>query len=66
MIETVGTVRGICAMKRLLLSVCLVGVVFAGYPSKLPQTATADAITSERAVSIVPKSRIVQRVAFRP
>ena len=53
-------------MKRLLLSVCLVGVVFAGYPSKLPQTATADAITSERAVSIVPKSRIVQRVAFRP
>jgi Bacterial SH3 domain len=53
-------------MERLLLSVCLVGVVFAGYPSKLPQTATADAITSERAVSIVPKSRIVQRVAFRP
>jgi hypothetical protein len=46
--------------------VCLVGVVFAGYPSKLPQTATAEAITSERAVSIVPKSRIVQRVAFRP
>jgi hypothetical protein len=58
-------------MKRLLLSACLVGVVFAGYPSKLPQTnqvtpATADAITSERAVSIVPKNRIVQRVAFRP
>ena len=58
-------------MKRLLLSACLVGVVFAGYPPKLPPTnqvapATADAITSEQAVSIVPKNRIVQRVAFRP
>jgi Bacterial SH3 domain len=58
-------------MKRLLLSVCLVGVVFAGYPPKFPQTnqvtpATADPMTSERAVSIVPKNRIVQRVAYRP
>ena len=58
-------------MKRLLLSACLVGVVFAGYPPKFPQTnqvtpATADPMTSERAVSIVPKNRIVQRVAFRP
>ena len=58
-------------MKRLLLSACLVGVVLAGYPPKLPPTnqvapATADAITSEQAVSIVPKNRIVQRVAFRP
>ena len=58
-------------MKRLLLSACLVGVVFAGYPPKFPQTtqvtpATADPMTSERAVSIVPKSRIVQRVAYRP
>jgi hypothetical protein len=57
-------------MKRLLLSVCLVGVVFVGYPPKFPQTnqvppATADSMTSERAVSIVPKSRIVQRVAYR-
>jgi hypothetical protein len=58
-------------MKRLLLSACLVGVVFAGYPPKFPQTnqvtpATADPMTSERAVSIVPKNRIVQRVAYRP
>jgi hypothetical protein len=58
-------------MKRLLLSVCLVGVVFAGYPPKLPQTdqvtpVTADPMTSERAVSVVPKNRIVQRVTYRP
>ena len=56
-------------MKRLLLSACLVGVVFAGYPPKFPQTKsppTADLMTSERAVSIVPKSRIVQRVTYRP
>jgi Bacterial SH3 domain len=58
-------------MKRLLLSACLVGVVFAGYPPKFPQTnqvtpATADPMTSERAVSIVPKNRIVQRVTYRP
>jgi Bacterial SH3 domain len=58
-------------MKRLLLSACLVGVVFAGYPPKFPQTnqvtpATADPMTSERAVSIVPKNRIVERVAYRP
>lgn len=58
-------------MKRLLLSACLVGVVFAGYPPKFPQTdqvtpASADPTNGERAVSIVPKSRNVQRVAFRP
>jgi SH3 domain-containing protein len=58
-------------MKRVLLSVCLVGVVFAGYPPKFPETtqstpATADPMTSERAVSIVPKSRIVQGVGYRP
>jgi Bacterial SH3 domain len=58
-------------MKRLLLSACLVGVVFAGYPPKFPSTnqvtpATADPMTSERVVSIVPKNRIVQRVTYRP
>ena len=58
-------------MKRLLLSACLVGVVFAGYPPKFPQTdqvtpASADPTNGERAVSIVPKSRNVQRVAFHP
>jgi hypothetical protein len=58
-------------MKRLLLSACLIGVVFAGYPPHSPQTnqansATADPMTSERAVSIVPKNRTVQRIAFRP
>src|SRR6476660_3529403 len=58
-------------MKRLLLSACLIGVVFAGYPPKFPQTnqvtsATADPMASERAVSIVPKNRMVQRVAYRP
>jgi hypothetical protein len=58
-------------MKRLLLCACLVSVVFAGYPPKFPQTnqvtpPTADPMTSERAVSIVPKNRIVQRVAYRP
>jgi hypothetical protein len=57
-------------MKRLLLSACLVGVVFAGYPPKFPQTdqvapAAADA-SNEWAVSIVPKSRMVERVAYRP
>jgi hypothetical protein len=58
-------------MKRLLLSACLVGVVFAGYPPKLPQTnqatpAAVDPMTSERAVTIVPKNRIVQRVTYHP
>jgi hypothetical protein len=58
-------------MKRLLLSACLVGVVFAGYPPKFPQSnqvtpVTADPMASERAVSIVPKNRIVQRVTYRP
>jgi len=58
-------------MKRLLLSACLIGVAFAGYPPNFPQTnqvtpATADPMTSERAVSIVPKNRMVQRVAYRP
>jgi hypothetical protein len=58
-------------MKRLLLSACLVGVVFAGYPPKFPQPnqvtpAAADPMTSERAVSIVPKNRTVQRVTYRP
>src|SRR5262245_43253834 len=58
-------------MKRLLLPVCLVGVVFTGYPRHSPQTnqaipATADPMTSERAVSIVPKNRTVQRIALRP
>jgi hypothetical protein len=59
-------------MKRLLLSACLVGVVFAGYsPNSLqthqvtPAVAVADP-GNERAVSIVPKSRNVQRVAYRP
>lgn len=59
-------------MKRLLLSACLVGVVFAGYPPHplqtnqvTPAVAVADP-GNERAVSIVPKSRNVQRVAFRP
>jgi hypothetical protein len=58
-------------MKRLLLSACLVGVVFAGYPPKFPQSnqvtpVTADSMASERAVSVVPKNRIVQRVTYRP
>jgi hypothetical protein len=58
-------------MKRLLLSACLIGVVFAGYPPHPLQTnqvtpaPTADQ-GNERAVSIVPKSRTVQRVAYRP
>ncbi|HET7851435.1 MAG TPA: SH3 domain-containing protein [Methyloceanibacter sp.] len=57
-------------MKRLLLSACLVGVVFAGYPPHPLHTnqvtpAAADA-SNERAVSIVPKSRTVERVAYRP
>jgi hypothetical protein len=69
--ETVGTVRDVCAMKRLLLSACLVGVVFAGYPPKFPQTdqvtpAAAPSLNAERAVSIVPKNRNMQRVAFSP
>jgi hypothetical protein len=59
-------------MKRLLLSACLIGVVFAGYPPHPLQTnqvTPAVAATdpdNERAVSIVPKSRNVQRVAYRP
>src|SRR6476469_8162775 len=58
-------------MKKLLLSACLIVVVFAGYPPKFTQTnqftpSTADPMTSERSVSIVPKNRIVQRVAYRP
>jgi hypothetical protein len=58
-------------MKNLLLSACLVGVVFAGYPPHSPQTnqvtpAIADPMTSERAVSVVPKNRTVQRVTYRP
>ena len=58
-------------MKRLLLSACLIGVAFAGYPPNFPQTnqvtpATADPMTSERAVSVVPKNRTVQRVTYRP
>jgi hypothetical protein len=58
-------------MKRLLLSACLVGVVFAGYPPKFPQTdqvtpAAAPSLNAERAVSIVPKNRNMQRVAFSP
>ena len=55
-------------MKRLLLSACLVGVVFAGYPPHPLHTnqvtpAAADA-SNERSVSIVPKSRTVERVAY--
>ncbi|MGH6825085.1 SH3 domain-containing protein [Methyloceanibacter sp.] len=58
-------------MKRLLLSACLVGVVFAGYPPKFPQTnqatpATTLPLEAERGVTIVPKNRNVQRVAYRP
>jgi Bacterial SH3 domain len=60
-------------MKRLLLSACLVGVVFAGYSPSSLQTNQANQVTpaaadpgNERAVSIVPKSRTVERVAFRP
>src|SRR5262245_4767656 len=58
-------------MKRLLLSACLVGVVFAGYPPHSPQInqatpATADPMTSKRGVSIVQKNRTVQGIAFRP
>src|SRR5262245_22952692 len=58
-------------MKRLLLSACLVVVVFAGYPPHSPKTnqatpATADPMTLERGVSIVPKNRTVQGIAFRP
>src|SRR5262245_50680252 len=57
-------------MKRLLLSAGLIGVVFAGYPPHPLQTnqltsAAADQ-SNDRAVSIVPKSRTVQRVAFNP
>jgi Bacterial SH3 domain len=57
-------------MKRLLLSACLVGVVFAGYsPNSLQTHQVTPAAANpgnERAVSIVPKSRTVERVAFRP
>src|SRR6266496_3074031 len=56
-------------MKRLLLYVCLIGVVFAGYPPHPLQTnqitpGAAPQLNAERAVSIVPKNRNVQRVAF--
>jgi hypothetical protein len=57
-------------MKRLLLSACLVGVVFAGYsPSSLQTNQVTPAAAdpgNDRAVSIVPKSRNVERVAFHP
>jgi hypothetical protein len=58
-------------MKRLLLSACLIGVVFAGYPPHPLQTIKATPAVpiadpgNERAVSIVPKSRTVERVAYR-
>jgi hypothetical protein len=59
-------------MKRLLLSACLVGVVFAGYPPHpLPTNQVTPAVPiadqgNDRAVSIVPKSRTpVERVAYR-
>ena len=74
-----GTVWDVCAMKRLLLSVCLVGIVFVGRaPNDLQitenATASTEAFVAERAVTVVRKSAggivrqnpDLQRVAFRP
>ncbi len=57
-------------MKRLLLSVCLIGIVFAGHSHTSLQSNRSTPVTAElhdsaRAVSIVPKTSLVQRVSLQ-
>jgi hypothetical protein len=55
-------------MKRLLLSVCLVGIVFAGHAPNSTQitTASAERLDAEHTVTIVPKSTPASRNRINP
>jgi hypothetical protein len=57
-------------MKRLLLSVCLIGLVFTGYEHKPLHNnritpSAVEPLGNERAVTIVPKNSLIQGVALR-